>query len=74
MAKKKYPIDNDKTGTPEACKPQMLSEEQRHKAYSVETAENHYANKIFPAQRGGWFPGRRERSYGSNYDNMEWDG
>lgn len=71
----KYKIDNDKTGTREAAEPRMLTEEQRHDRYSVESAMEHYKNDVYYRQReggDGWFHGRISQQYRNNYDNIKW--
>lgn len=73
VSKAKYKIDNDISNTPEACKPQMLNEEQRHEKYSVEAAEKHYADTVYYKQRKGgdsWFHGRVSPAYRDNYDDI----
>lgn len=55
-------------------KPKLLTEEQRHDRYSVESAEKHYSNKVYYRQRkgGDWFHGRVSNSYRSHYDQIDW--
>ena len=73
VSKTTYKIDNDKTGTKEGCQPQMLSEEERHKRYSVESCMDHYRNTVYYKQRpggDGWFHGRVTRPYRDNYESI----
>lgn len=73
MVAPKYKIDNDKTGTPEACKPSLLSQEAKHDRYSVTAAEDKYKKDIYYRQRKGgtgWFHGRQSQQYKDNYDRI----
>ena len=54
-------------------KPKMLTEEQRHDAYGVETGLKHYKDFVYYRQRkggDGWFHGRVTRAYRDNYDSI----
>ena len=57
----------------EPGKPDMLSEEERHNRYSVDSAMNHYKNNVYYRQRRGgtdWFHGRVSSAYRANYDRI----
>lgn len=64
-----------KADDPENMKPKRLDEEQRHNAYSVDTALKHYKESVYYNQRkggAGWFHGRITNNYRSNYDQIDW--
>lgn len=54
----------------EAQKPVMLSEEERHNRYSVEVAERHYKEQVYPGQRGKWKHGNRSRTFRDNWERI----
>lgn len=57
---------------PDEVKPKFLGEEAMHRRYSVDSAMEHYKNRVYPGQRGDWLHGRVNNAYRSGYDRIDW--
>lgn len=62
--------------SPDEVKPKFLTEEQKHDAYSVESAMQHYKKNVYYQQRKGgnsWFHGRVSSNYRKGYEQIKWN-